>query len=269
MTTKLAVAAGNKMDFILQSANYFVILQGKHLLSMLFQKTVLKKYLAALPQEQTQEAWNKYSQYFLNADIQQNILQSKEEQFQEGFLRELFVKVLGYTLNPSPDFNLITEQKNETNAKKADGAILLEGKVIGIIELKDHKTPDLSKVEPQAFNYKSQHPNARLVIISNFEKLRLYIDNAVEHREWNLFSLSEQDFRELFLCLAWTQVKAGVALPGPWADGSSVQGLPQPDNQGSLQGLLRVQTGTLCRHHRTEPCAYISHRKHRKHRKRE
>ena len=212
MTTKLAVAAGNKMDFILQSANYFVILQGKHLLSMLFQKTVLKKYLAALPQEQTQEAWNKYSQYFLNADIQQNILQSKEEQFQEGFLRELFVKVLGYTLNPSPDFNLITEQKNETNAKKADGAILLEGKVIGIIELKDHKTPDLSKVEPQAFNYKSQHPNARLVIISNFEKLRLYIDNAVEHREWNLFSLSEQDFRELFLCLAWTQVKAGVAL---------------------------------------------------------
>ena len=28
--------------------------------------------------------------------FQKNILQSKEEQFQEGFLRELFVKVLGY-----------------------------------------------------------------------------------------------------------------------------------------------------------------------------
>ena len=179
---------------------------------MLFQKTVLKKYLATLPQEQTQEAWSRYSQYFLNADIQQNILQSKEEQFQEGFLRELFVKVLGYTLNPSPDFNLITEQKNETNSKKADGAILLDDKVIGVIELKDHKTPDLAKVEPQAFNYKSQHPAARLVIISNFEKLRLYIDNAVEHREWNLFTLSEQDFRELYLCLAWEQVKLGTAI---------------------------------------------------------
>jgi hypothetical protein len=78
---------------------------------MLFQKTVLKKYLATLPQEQTQEAWSRYSQYFLNASIQQNILQSKEKQFQEGFLRELFVKVLGYTLNPSPDFNLITKKR--------------------------------------------------------------------------------------------------------------------------------------------------------------
>lgn len=179
---------------------------------MLFQKTVLKKYLATLPQEQTQEAWSRYNQYFLNAEIQQNILQSNEEQFQEGFLRELFVKVLGYTLNPSPNFNLITEQKNETNSKKADGAILLDEKVIGVIELKDHKTPDLAKVEPQAFNYKSQHPAARLVIISNFEKLRLYIDNAVEHREWNLFTLSEQDFRELYLCLAWEQVKQGTAI---------------------------------------------------------
>lgn len=179
---------------------------------MLFQKTVIKKYLAALPQEQTQEAWSRYSQYFLNTDIQQNILQSKEEQFQEGFLRELFVKVLGYTLNPSPDFNLITEQKNETNSKKADGAILIDGKVVGIIELKDHKTPDLAKVEPQAFNYKSQHPAARLVIISNFEKLRFYIDNAVEHREWNLFTLTEQDFREMYLCLAWEQVKFGTAI---------------------------------------------------------
>ena len=179
---------------------------------MLFQKTVLKKYLALLPAEQVSKAWEQYRNYFLNPDIQQNILQSKEEQFQEGFLRELFVKVFGYTLNPSPDFNLITEQKNETNSKKADGAILLDGKVTGIIELKDHKTPDLSKVETQAFGYKNQHPDARLVVISNFEKLRLYIDNTVEHREWHLFTLTEQDFRELYLCLAWSQVKAGIAL---------------------------------------------------------
>ena len=85
---------------------------------MLFQKNVVKKYMGMLPEEQTARAWEQYKSYFLNSSIQQNILQSKEEQFQEGFLRELFVKVLGYTLNPSPDFNLITEQKNETNIKK-------------------------------------------------------------------------------------------------------------------------------------------------------
>ena len=111
-----------------------------------------------------------------------------------------------------PDYNLITEQKNETNSKKADGAILLQGKVIGVIELKDHKTTDLSKVEAQAFGYKSQHEGTRLVVISNFEKLRLYIDNAIDYREWHLFSLTEDDFRELYLCLAWPQVEKGAAI---------------------------------------------------------
>ena len=179
---------------------------------MLFQKTIIKKYLTLIDNERVSLAWKQFQAYFLDAQIQANIQQSKEEQFQEGFLRELFVKVLGYTLNPSPNFNLITEKKNETNSKKADGAIQKDGKVIGVIELKDHKTTDLSKVEPQAFNYKSQHPDARYVVISNFEKLRLYIDNAVEYREWNLFHLAEEDFRELFLCLAWKQVERGVAL---------------------------------------------------------
>ena len=177
-----------------------------------FQKTILKKYQTMLPQEQFAEAWQKYQLYFLNPEIQENIRHSKEEQFQEGFLRELFVKIFGYTLNPSPDFNLITEQKNETDSKKADGAIKLNGKVIGIIELKDHKTTDLKKVEPQAFQYKSQNKDARYVIISNFEKLRLYIDNATEHREWNLFNISETDFEELYCCLAWSQIEKGVAI---------------------------------------------------------
>lgn len=179
---------------------------------MLFQKTIVKKYLRLLDGNVVSEAWKKFQTYFLDAQIQANIQQSKEEQFQEGFLRELFVKVLGYTLNPSPNFNLITEKKNDTNSKKADGAILLDGKVIGVIELKDHKTTDLSKIEAQAFGYKSQHKDTRLVIISNFEKLRLYIDNAVEYREWDLFRLTINDFRELYLCLAWSQIEKGIAL---------------------------------------------------------
>ncbi|MBQ8221650.1 MAG: N-6 DNA methylase [Bacteroidaceae bacterium] len=179
---------------------------------MFFQENILKRYLSTLSQEEVSIAWNKYKTYFLDLQIQENIRNSKEEQFQEGFLRELFVNILGYTLNPSPNYNLITEQKNESNAKKADGAILLDGKVIGVIELKDHKTTDLKKVEPQAFLYKNQNKEARYVIISNFEKLHFYIDNSVEFRAWNLFAMDEQDFQELYLCLAWEQIRKGVAI---------------------------------------------------------
>ncbi len=177
---------------------------------MLFQKNILKKYADAAPQETVTQAWQQFKQYFLNPDIQENIRQSKEEQFQEGFLRELFVKVLGYTLNPSPDYNLITEQKNETNSKKADGAILVDGKVVGVIELKDHKTTDLSKIEQQAFGYKNQNQNAVYVVISNFEKLRFYIDNAVECVEFDLFHLTENEFSTLWLCLAWPNIAANL-----------------------------------------------------------
>ena len=179
---------------------------------MLLQRNIIKKYLSLLGEDQTIKPWEQYQSYFLNEDIQANIQKIKEEQFQEGFLRELFVKVLGYTINPSPDYNLTTELKNEVGSKKADGAILLDGKVIGVIELKDHKTPDLASIENQAFGYKSKHKDTRLVVISNFEKLRLYIDNAVEYREWDIFHMNADDFREFYLCLAWQQVERSVAL---------------------------------------------------------
>ena len=179
---------------------------------MLLQRNIVKKYLTLLGEDQTIKPWEQYQSYFLNEDIQANIQKIKEEQFQEGFLRELFVKVLGYTINPSSNYNLTTELKNEVGSKKADGAILLDGEVIGVIELKDHKTPDLASIENQAFGYKSKHKDTRLVIISNFEKLRLYIDNAVEYREWDIFHMNVDDFREFYLCLAWQQVERGVAL---------------------------------------------------------
>ena len=170
---------------------------------MFFQNTIIKKYLAVLNDEEVRAAWETYKALFLNQIRQDNIHASKEEQFQEGFLRDLFVKTLGYTINPDPDFNLITEKKNEKDSKKADGAIQRDGKVIGIIELKDHKTPNLTQVETQAFGYKNQHRGTRYVIISNFEKLRFYIDDATEYREWDLFSLKEEDFKELYFCLSW------------------------------------------------------------------
>ena len=77
----------------------------------LFQKSVLQKYLNQQDENLLEVQYGIFKTYFLNATIQQNIIAQKEEQFQEGFLRELFVKVLGYTINPEPNFNLTTELK--------------------------------------------------------------------------------------------------------------------------------------------------------------
>jgi very-short-patch-repair endonuclease len=171
----------------------------------LFQHTVIKKQTASHA-EKIRDAYKLYADYFLNPEIQENIRNSKEEQFQEGFLRELFVKILGYTLNPDPDYNLITEKKNETNSRKADGAITINGEVKGVIELKDHKTTDLKQVETQAFGYKNYNRNTSYVVISNFEKLRFYIDNAIDFIEFNLFTLTADDFAVLWICLAYENI---------------------------------------------------------------
>ena len=168
----------------------------------LFQQTVLKKQMLA-SSEKIRGDYKLFAAYFQNPEIQENIRNSKEEQFQEGFLRELFVKILGYTLNPEPNYNLITEKKNETDSKKADGAIIVNGEVKAVIELKDHKTTDLKQVEAQAFGYKNNNRKTTYVIISNFEKLRFYIENTIDFEEFSLFTLTEDDFAVLWICLAY------------------------------------------------------------------
>jgi len=168
----------------------------------LFQHSVLNQYLQDINPEEVTKAWGLYKLYFHNLNIQENILAQKEEQFQEGFLRELFVKILGYTINPEPNFNLTTELKNIKGSKKVDGAIIDNITVLAVIELKGTNVTDLSKVEEQAFNYKSNQVGCRYVVISNFQKLRFYIDNAIEFEEWDLFKLNFEGFKTLFLCLS-------------------------------------------------------------------
>lgn len=56
-------------------------------------------------------------QLLLDPLKQANIRVSKEEQYQEGFLRDLFVEVFGYTLNPNPNYDLTTEFKTRPAAK--------------------------------------------------------------------------------------------------------------------------------------------------------
>ena len=186
----------------------------------LFQKTIEQKYLKQLDSEIIHAKYLEFKSYFGNTDIQENIRNSKEEQYQEGFLRELFVKILGYKLNPTPGFNLTTEYKNIKDSKKADGAIILSRGhaplqeqaplVVAVIELKGTNTTDLSKIESQAFGYKNNQPVCVYVITSNFEKLRFYIDNAIEHIEFNLFTLSKTDFEILYLCLAFESIEKGI-----------------------------------------------------------
>ncbi len=176
----------------------------------LFQSTVVAKYLKTQDSSKLNEKWELYKSHFLNPIIQENIRNSKEEQYQEGFLRDLFVKILGYTLNPEHNFNLTTELKNIKDSKKADGGIIINGNVIGVVELKGTNTTDLGKVEEQAFGYKNNQPDCIYVITSNFEKLRFYIDNAIEHIDFNLFTLTEQDFKLLYLCLGFENVKNSI-----------------------------------------------------------
>ena len=167
----------------------------------LFQNAVVKKYLSSVSELDTDSAWKIFTAHFHNPEIIENIRNSKEEEYQAGFLTHLFEKVLAYTLYPAEGFNLRLEQKDEKGSKKADAALLQNGNVKAVIELKGTDTTDLDKVEPQAFGYKNYHRHADYVIISNFEKLRFYIDNAVEHIEFNLFELSRDEFNLLWLCL--------------------------------------------------------------------
>lgn len=176
----------------------------------LFQNSVLKKYLAAQDLASVQTAYISYTAYFHNPHIRANIRAAKEEQFQEGFLRELFVNILGYTINPNPDYNLTTELKNIRDAKKTDGAILKDGNALAVIELKGTDTKDLEKIRDQAFSYKNNQSNCVYVITSNFEKLRFYIDNAVDFLEFSILGMLEEDFKLLWLILQKDNLLDGI-----------------------------------------------------------
>ena len=176
----------------------------------LFQKSVLNKYLNTLDDKKVKAAYHKYTAFFHDETIIQNIREDKEEQFQYGFLQKLFDEVLDYTINPNVDFNLTTELKNLKGSKKADGAILKDGKAVGVIELKGTKTKELSKITDQAFGYKNNHPTCVYIITSNFEKLRFYINDAVDYLDFHLFTLTEEQFKLLYLCLQKDSILSGL-----------------------------------------------------------
>ena len=177
----------------------------------IFQKSVIQKCLSTLDKELVEKAFQQFRGNYSPAKIEK-IKLLKEEEYQDGFLRDLFVNVLGYTLKPDDNYNLAREFKNLEDAKKADGAILKNEKAIAVIELKSTKTKDLKSITEQAFNYKNNQPDCKYVITSNFQKLRFYIDYANEFEEFDLFHLQRPDFELLYLILNKNSIFSDLPL---------------------------------------------------------
>jgi len=178
----------------------------------IFQKSVVNKYLKTLDELTISLAYERFGKFYGDKLRLMNIVTLKEENYQEGFLREIFVNVLGYTINPDINFNLTTEYKNQTDSKKADGAILKNGQAIGVIELKSTKTAFIENITNQAFNYKHNQPNCRYVITSNFHYLRFFIDNSTEFEEFDLFEITLEEFKRFYLFLSKESIFNDIPL---------------------------------------------------------
>ena len=178
----------------------------------IFQNSVVKEYAKKLGIPELDARFKAYQGHFLDARRQGEIRKMKEEEFKPRFLPELFGACLGYTIRPDEGFNFTVEHKNVDDAKKADAAILDGGKTVGVVEVKGTDTTDLTKAAAQAFGYKNHQPDARYVVVTNFEKLRFYVDNAVAYEEFDLFRLDRAGFERLWLCLAWESVREGLPL---------------------------------------------------------
>ena len=176
----------------------------------IFQKSVLKEALSKIQDSEIESGWNNFKSYFHNSHTQKEILSYKEEEFQMLFLQKLFCSCLDYNVE-GENKNLWKELKNPTNNRKADGGIKVDDKVIGVIELKSVKTSISDKeLIKQAFDYKSNHDYCTYVITSNFKYLRFYIDSQNAYEEFNLFELTKDQFKLLFLCLNYQNICDGL-----------------------------------------------------------
>ena len=165
----------------------------------IFQKSIVDKYLLTLDEGLIEAAFDTYKSVYVQKIAR--IRNLKEEQYQTQFLQDIFGSILGYTIDPEAGYNIELEKKNESNSKKADGAIVKENKVLGVIELKYNKTKNLDSVKDQAFGYKNNHKGCNYVISSNFHKLRFYVDDATEYEEFDLYNLDKESFKKFYLYL--------------------------------------------------------------------
>ena len=135
----------------------------------MLQITIIKKYFKTQNSELINSKWELFKGFFHNKVNQTRIRELKEEQFQEGFLKELFVKIFDYVITPNENYNLITEFKNVKVSRKVDGTIIFNQNVKYVIELKGTNTADLGILENQTFSYKNNQPNCILYGLTNEE----------------------------------------------------------------------------------------------------
>lgn len=180
----------------------------------MFQNSVFYQHINNIDKDLLKQKFQEFKTNYQDPAKTEQIKSSKEEQYQEGFLRDIFVNILGYTINPEPNFNLITEKRNESsdkkNTRKADAAIIIDNKTKCVIELKGCNTTNLNKVVSQVLDYKGHHSGCRYMVISNFAKLRFYIDDATKSIEFDLFNLDYDNFKKLYTLLAYEQIKADI-----------------------------------------------------------
>ena len=67
----------------------------------MFQSTIVKKYVSTLKEDELISKWETFKSYFHDSGNQNRIRELKEEQFQEGFLKELFVGIFEALLTSS------------------------------------------------------------------------------------------------------------------------------------------------------------------------
>jgi hypothetical protein len=65
----------------------------------LFQEAIIKKHLNLIDDKIIEKAFSEYKRVY-SPDKIKNIRVAKEEQYQEGFIKEIFGSVLGYSVYP-------------------------------------------------------------------------------------------------------------------------------------------------------------------------
>ncbi|MBL0703323.1 MAG: N-6 DNA methylase [Sulfurospirillum sp.] len=186
----------------------------------IFQKRVLSSYVEKQDEKTVTERWSKFQKF---KDKIFSIKKMKEEKYQDGFLTDIFENCLGYTKDTTnPDnYNLEREKKNESDSRKVDGAISVNGNIVGYIELKGQNKKDLDKssskgLSPvdQAFRYMYSNNSdyGKYVIVSNFDELRFYIKNKTNYEKFSLFNMCENEFKKLHVILSYESIKKDLPL---------------------------------------------------------
>jgi len=182
-------------------------------MQQLFQQKVLSEFIQKQDEKLIENRWQKFKNFLAKKE---KIASWIETDYQDGFLEDIFENCLGYiskTRSTNDSYTLEREKKNETNGQKADGALLVDDKVVAVIELKDQKSKDLEKkynreesAVRQAFGYLQHNNDAKYVIVSNFNELRFYFDKATAYEQFFLFDLDYEGFKKLHTILSYESI---------------------------------------------------------------